>query len=80
MSLLAKAEGGAQYSGGGLQGGEAVSAFRAVGSQLAVSSPAVRPATSPLARSPARSHHNQVSPASFLSRPEQEVTSGCNLL
>jgi len=61
MSLLAKAEGGAQYSGGGLQGGEAVSAFRAVGSQLAVSSPAVRPATSPLARSPdpARSHHNQ---------------------
>ena len=73
MSLLAKAEGGAQYSGGGLQGGEAVSAFRAVGSQLAVSSPAVRPATSPLARSPdpARRHLNQVSPASFRSGPQQ---------
>lgn len=36
--------------GGGVGGGEGgVSAFRAVGSQLAVTSPAVRPATSPLA-------------------------------
>jgi len=32
--------------------GPSMSAFRAVGSQLAVNSPAVRPATSPLARSP----------------------------
>jgi len=58
------------------QPGPSMSAFRAVGSQLKVNSPAVRPATSPLTRSPDMGRHRRDSSDQDTVSPTPSSTDG----